>query len=151
MTVIAYRDGVMAADSGSWDQCDVQHSWTRKIARGPDGTLYGVAGNAPEGMAFLAWVDNGCKGDWPEPRITDPALGNCSFIVLRCRPDCDPDMITGCGVETFFGAPYMAVGAAREAALGALHAGASAASAVLASVEHSAHARGPVRTISHEG
>ena len=149
MTVIAYRVGIMAADSGSWDTSDVQHSWARKLARGPDGTLYGIAGNAGEGYALLAWVNGGCRGDMPMPRpIADH---DCSFIALRVAPGGSPELITAYGVEPYEGAPYQAIGAAREAALGALHAGASAEEAVAAAIEHSAHARGPVRSIRHEG
>ena len=150
MTVIAYRDGVMAADSGSFSSGTV-HGFARKLARGPDGTLYGGLGNAPEVARFLAWVDGGCEGHPPDAYRTDRENGDSSFCILRARPGAGPELVTAYGVEPYVGAPYMAVGAAREAALGALHAGAGAEDAVRAAVEHSQWAHGPVRSISHEG
>lgn len=45
MTIVVYRNGVMAADSGAWAS-SAKHSFGEKLAMGPDGTLYGVAGHA---------------------------------------------------------------------------------------------------------
>lgn len=149
MTVIAYRDGVMAADSGSFSGGRV-HGFCKKLARADDGTLYGIVGSAAEAARFLSWVDSGREGDAPVPRISNAAENESAFYVLVARPGADPEMLTGFGVEPYFDAPYIAIGGASEAALGALHAGATARAAVLAAIEHSQWAHGPVRTISHE-
>lgn len=147
MTTIAYRDGVMAADSGSW-QGDACHGWAVKLARGNDGALYGVAGNAPEAMAFLAWVNSGYRGEQPKAEAL-PDGGN-AFIVMAVSPDGPVRLIAARGEETYH-VPYFAIGAGSATAFGALHAGASAASAIEATKEHGQGAFGAVRTISHEG
>lgn len=149
MTVIAYRDGVMAADSGGFGPRSC-HNFTRKLIRSADGTLYGILGDATEGQAYFAWVQGGCIGAAPVPRWVDETVGS-SYDVLRVRPGRDPELITTWGVQPYSDAPYIAVGAAAPVALGALYVGATAAAAIAAAIGHSVDARGPVRTISHEG
>lgn len=148
MTVIVYRDGIMAADSGAFS-ASTKCSHANKIARGPDGSLYGVTGNSAEGETYLRWVRAGMEGEPPVIRRTKEADNEDAFHVLRVRPGCDPERLTGYGVETWEGASYAAMGSAADVALGALHAGATAEAAVLAAIEHSQWAHGPVRSLSH--
>lgn len=65
MTVIVFRDGVMASDSGAFSG-DRVWPWLRKIARGPDGVLFGVTGSAAVAGGFLDWVDGGYQGSMPD-------------------------------------------------------------------------------------
>lgn len=146
MTTIAYRDGIMAADSGSW-QGGASHGWAMKLARGKDGVLYGVAGNAPEAMGFLAWVNSGYEGEQPKAEPL-PDGGN-AFIVLAVAPGGPVRLIAARGEESY-DAPYFAIGAGAPTAFGAFHAGASAYDAIEAAKEHGEGAFGAVRTISHE-
>lgn len=143
MTTIAYRDGVMAADSGCWIG-DARHGWARKLARGPDGGLYGCAGNAAQVRAFLAWVDAGYVGVRPEPE-REKDDGN-SFIVLVAAPSGPLRLITARGEEEHE-APYFAIGAGCVAAFGAMFAGATAETAIAAAIEHASGAMGQVQSV----
>ncbi|MFD1944729.1 hypothetical protein [Paradevosia shaoguanensis] len=146
MTTIAYRDGIMAADSGSW-MGDACHGWADKLAQGPDGTLYGAAGHAPEAMAFLEWVRAGADpATMPKPEAVGDD-GN-SFIVLAVSPGGPVRLIAAKGVEAY-DAPYFAIGGGSATAFGALWAGASAVEAIEATKEHGSSAFGRVRAISH--
>ena len=138
----------MAADSGAF-RGGTKRAHNNKIARGPDGTLFGVTGNADAGTAYLTWVREGCVGDAPPIRRTDEKESDSAIEVLRVRPGCDPECITGYGLYVWEGAPYAVCGAAHEVAFGALHAGATAEQAVEAAVEHSQWAHGPVRSLRH--
>jgi ATP-dependent HslUV protease subunit HslV len=148
MTTIAYKNGVMAADSGSW-MGDASHGWAEKLAKGPDGTLYGVAGGAPEAMGFLDWVRAGADAE-TMPRAEALPDGGSTFIVLAVSPNGPVRIFCAKGIETYQ-APYFAIGAGSATAFGALWAGASAADAIEATKEHGSGAHGRVLTISHEG
>lgn len=145
MTTIAYRDGVMAADTGVWTG-DACHFVARKLARGTDGTLYGCAGNAAEANAFLKWVDGGCVGEMPSPR-PDKDDGN-SFIVLKVASGGPIVIITAHGEEEYE-AEYYAIGGGNATAFGALYAGAPAKIAIEATIMHGQAAMGEVRCIHH--
>lgn len=144
MTTIAYRDGVMAADSGCWNG-DACHGWAEKLAKGPDGTLYGVSGDAAGCEGFLQWVRGGCKGDHPKPEKQGDK--DSAFIVLIARPGEKLALLT-CGGEERYAAPYFAIGAGAPAAFGALFMGATAKLAIKAAKTHGYGAFGKVRTIS---
>ncbi len=145
MTTIAYRDGVMAADSGAW-LGGAATPWAYKLAIGPDGTLYGIAGNAAEGERFLQWVRDGCQGDQPKAEPLPEQFS--SFIVLAAPVTGPLRVITARGDEVYH-APYFAIGAGAVAALGAMFAGGDAEVAVLAAICHANGANGSVRTIQH--
>ncbi len=145
MTTIAYRSGIMAADSGSWAG-EASHGWANKLARGPDGILYGVAGNAPECMGFLEWVRGGYVGVQPRPRPQEK--DESSFIILAVAPAGQIRVISAHGEERY-DAPYYAIGAGAQVAFGALFCGASAEDAIEAAKEHGTGAFGPVRSIAH--
>lgn len=148
MTTIAYRDGVMASDSGCYTG-GAEHAWTRKLAAGKDGTLYGVTGGAAECETFLTWVDAGEEAATrPIPRQIGASEDyRSSFAVLIAPAEGDITFLTAQGSERYPGAEYMAVGAGATVAFGALFAGASAEAAITAAAAHSDGARLPVRTI----
>lgn len=147
MTTIAYRDGVMAADSGGWIG-DTVHPWTQKLAKGKDGSLWGASGTAAEIFAFLdAVVESGDPRDWPRPNRG--ADGGASFIALRAARDGTLSLWGPDGVERFPGARYFAIGSGRDVAFGALWAGASYEDAIKAAATHSTGAILPVRTIRY--
>lgn len=147
MTTIAFRDGVMASDSGSWSG-DASHGWARKVAQGPDGTLYGTAGNAAECGEFLNWVDGGCVGERPKPETTNVEKNESSFIVLIARPGARIGLLTAKGEERY-DAPYYAIGIGAPVAFGALFMGATAEQAIEAAKEHGAGAFGRVQSMRH--
>jgi ATP-dependent HslUV protease subunit HslV len=148
MTVIAYRDGLMAADSGSWAG-DAAHGWARKLAKGPDGTLYGVAGNAAQCTAFLDWVEGGCVGAQPVAQREGQDGRDSSFIALAVPRQGRIRLITAHGEEKY-DAPYYAIGAGALCAYGALFAGATAEMAIEACKEHATGAFGRVSLIMHQ-
>ena len=149
MTVIVYRDGVMASDGGSWAGC-ASHGWADKLARASDGTLYGFAGNAAEAATFITWVRNGRQGDAPALRQTDNGEQS-SVIVLIAESDGTLGLLTAYGTERFAAPAYMAIGAEADVAFGALYMGATAEQAIAAACEHGDKARLPIRSIRHEG
>lgn len=118
-----------------------------KLAKGSDGALHGVAGNAAEAMSYLAWVKDGYRG--AQPLATTDKDGDSTFIALVVPKSGPLRLVTAKGDETY-DAPYFAIGAGAPTALGALFAGASAAQAIEATKEHGAGALGATRTINHE-
>lgn len=144
MTVIAFRDGVMASDSGAFSG-DRVWPWVRKVARGPDGVLFGVAGSLSVAGPFLEWVDGGYVG--PRPGLCSDRGDEHDVEVLVARPDGQLRILTAHGEETFDGAPYLTLGGADPFALGALFAGADAETAVRAAIEHSKSAAGKVQVV----
>jgi hypothetical protein len=148
MTTIAYRDGVMAADSGCWMGA-ASHGWAEKVARAPDGSLYGVTGDAAECETYPDWVREGASGDHPAPRRL--GVDGNSFLVLIARPCGLIEIIASGGIERYRGAPYFAVGSGAATAFGALFMGATAEQAIEAAKEHGEGAFGAVRTVRRDG
>jgi ATP-dependent HslUV protease subunit HslV len=146
MTTIAYRDGVMAADSGVW-LGDAVVPWARKLIRGPDGALFGFSGNAGHATTFFEWVDGGYKGDRPKPE-PEPD-GRSSLLVLHVPKDGPVRLISAYGTEVY-DAPYFSIGAGNVGALCAMHAGAGAEAAIEAAIVHAPGAQAPVRSIRHD-
>ncbi len=122
MTVIAFRDGVLAADT----QCTfngVLEGRVIKIAKRKT-VLAAVCGKAPQARAFLDWFRTGMKGDCPNlGTAEDNAWG---FIypaddqVLWFKPG---------GLEDFR-TPFHATGSGSDYAMGAMGMGADAVRAV---------------------
>lgn len=147
MTTIAYRDGVMAADSGVWNS-NIGYRTAIKIAVGPDGSLHGVTGSAGDALSYLRWVESGMDGSIPKPEVTNREEGRSAFNALVVPPTGDIIRIwTAFGWEDHHAAAFFALGAGSEIAVGAMAAGASAERAIEIVAEHSAYALLPVRTI----
>ena len=141
MTVIVFRYGVLASDSGVFVGGIVTH-FGRKLLRGADGVLYGGAGSSAGVSNFFRWVEDGKQEDlMPTPREVD---GGGSFIVLTWRPDWGLSLLTFAGEEDLRGNHYYAIGAGADVAYGALHMGASAVDAVRAAIAHCPDAAGTV-------
>lgn len=146
MTIVVYRDGVMAADTGAWAS-SAKHSFGNKLAMAPEKTLYGVSGHAAPAETFLDWVRAGAEGVPPLPeRCSDR---ESAFVVLAVAPGGPIRLITAFGEEKYPDAKYFAVGAGAPVAWGALYAGATAIVAVRAALEHSEYAYGKVKSLSH--
>ena len=131
MTTIAYRDGLLAADSrvtvdsdsGGARMFRCQKLYRVKTSDGTDAVV-GLAGGAFDGLAFLDWLVSEDKH--PPTRLLE---GGADFTALMLNKHglfeydkwCRPDRV----LEKFY-----AVGSGAKAALGALHMGASAEKAV---------------------
>ena len=61
MTVIAYRNGEMASDSGMF-RADRLVGTTTKVWKLANGDLFGAAGDASDCAALKQWVEDGCNG-----------------------------------------------------------------------------------------
>lgn len=150
MTTIAYRDGIMAGDSGNWLN-NVMYRGAIKVARGPDGSLHGVTGNAGDAEPYIRWVLDGMQGDAPKPEATDRNEGRSAFLALVVPPGGGPVRLwTAFGSEEHHDVPFIAIGAGAEMAVGAMAAGATAEEAIRIVAQHSNFAALPVRTVSRE-
>jgi ATP-dependent HslUV protease subunit HslV len=121
MTTIAYRDGVLAADTRVTRGGYIMPGHFCKIGRSPGGDLVGVAGNCAKAVGFLRAVISGSA---------DPTAPEESVTALVISPDGQITVHEAAGRFDMTGAPFWAIGTGTSAALGALHAGASAEEAV---------------------
>lgn len=143
MTTIAYRDGMLAADTALSYGSMLRGA--TKIVRAPDGVLAGAAGNATYCTAFLDWAcgerspKNAPKAKMSNGSMDRGVLFHPSGLVeifeqdgiIRCRP------------------PYYAFGSGKAEALGAMFVGATAEQAVRAAIEHDPDTGGDVITVTH--
>lgn len=151
MTTVAYRDGIMAADSIMSCTEDGEYEWlrpTRKLFRLSTGAfkggLAGTAGTNGSGLVFLKWIQDQWAGAVDE--FSRPDLKDGEFTCLILTPDqrlleydqwLEPEEIT---------MPFHAIGTGAPIALGAMYAGASAKEAVEIACKVSPHSAGPVVT-----
>lgn len=137
MTTVAYKAGVLAADSLVTSN-GVRDGAARKIAK-HKGMLLGGAGCWSTVTKFMDWVRAGAQGECP---IETGGEAN-GFVVM---PDGRFIMWSGRGPTTTE-SPYFAFGSGREFALGAMAAGASAEEAVRVAIELDVYSGGPVTTL----
>lgn len=138
MTVVVWRDGVMAADSGVF-RSDQVVALTRKIHRFENGALVGCSGNLSKVSTFIDWYAAGAD---PESRRM---TGDPGFEALVVTPDGRVRVYLSANeVEDRMEAPYFAIGSGAEVAFGALAHGASAIEAVEAAIKHHVFCVGPV-------
>lgn len=127
MTTIAYRDGVLAADT--W----ARSGWTRagdvtKIVQ-VGAVLAGACGSGAICKAFLDWVRRGCVG-LPDMGPSDDKEGVRSGTGVLVLPD-DGIVQFDPGVPPMLlRPPFLAMGSGGPIALGAMAVGASAEAAV---------------------
>lgn len=141
MTTIAYRDGIMAADSCVANNAGTRLGRARKIHRLPDGTLAAGAGDFAAVLNVIDWLAAG------QPTDERPAFEDETAVVLLLV---HPDGIVGiletdlreCQVE----GDYFAIGSGCEGALGAMAAGARAEEAVRIACGIDTNTSGPVMT-----
>ena len=136
MTVIAFREGVLAADSlitGGGTRLGYA-SKIRKI--GP--VLAAASGSWPQALSFLDWFSGGMDGDPPE--VDEKAEGLLIYDGrLVTWSDKGWDHIV---------APFYAIGCGAAEARGAMAAGASAVEAVKAACLVDVHCGGHVDTLT---
>lgn len=124
MTTVAYRDGVMAADT-LVSSGDILRGETSKLWRMADGSLLGLCGQAGFGDVIVAWLHGGANyGE--RPVIPDDA----NMWGLWVRPDGTVYAMSSRLVLAPVEATFHAIGSGNELALGAMSMGASAEEAV---------------------
>lgn len=131
MTIIAYRDGVMAADSkgsrnGAWAGYSI-----KIVKRAHDGALCGADGNANLAAAFRRWF---LAGENPDSRPKLSGDDNANAGALIVRPDGSMEEHDANGWHATSG-PFYAIGSGSPEALGAMAAGADARRAVEIAIE----------------
>jgi ATP-dependent HslUV protease subunit HslV len=135
MTVIALRDGVMASDS-LCTRGDHRLAQVTKIAKGADGSLLGVSGDALRCAEFLRWFATGCIGE--------PEGDEWEIYAIVARPDGSVGIIEDCCSPFPVEGPFFAAGSGADYAIGAMAAGASAEEAVRIAISHCITCGGPV-------
>lgn len=143
MTTIAYKDGVLAADTLCVNGY-TRAGYLTKIARGSDGVLGGSAGTAAFNRRFLEWITAGRVTEPPRAETDkDSNSRDFGFIVLL---DGQLELHEPEGVLTI-SAPFYACGSGREIAVGAMAAGASAEQAVKVAIELDCYSGGDITTL----
>jgi hypothetical protein len=144
MTTLAYRDGVLAADSGVWIG-DATVSWPGKLLK-VNNVLYGATGDVAQATEVFTLLKAGQPmphkvGDWVEKD------SRSSLLILMVDVTGNISVVGARGTERYDGMPYFAHGAGNVGALCAMHVGATAEQAIEAAIEHAMGAIGPVRSI----
>ena len=145
VTTIAYREGVVAGDTGS----AMGYALTNdaiKVARGVGGAVHGCSGAGACCSEYLEWVKSGYRGNPPMPEMDGESS---TFIILKSERVGSVEIISARGTERYETA-YFAIGAGAEVALGAMHAGADAEGAVNAAIAHSTCTSGRVISVKLE-
>lgn len=144
MTCIAYRDGIMAADSGCWGAGgNVVTGFVRKIRRAKNpqmaGALIGCAGASGVIQAFHLWLEAGGGGEKIAVKAGD------GFQALVVHPDGGVTRYDEEWLPFEMQAPYHVIGRSDAFMLGALAAGATAEEAVRLALKHTDGGAGDVQ------
>lgn len=133
MTTIAYRDGVIAADSqvtvdseaggARKFRCEKLYRKTVGIGRNRRDVIIGTSGESSPSLLFVDWYGSG--KDVPEFFI----YGTADFTCLIVEPDGIWEADTYCRPERIM-EPFYAIGSGAKAALAAMHCGKTAEQAV---------------------
>lgn len=141
VTTIAYRDGVLAADS-QVTAGDIYRGNARKVFAvntSVGRTLVAASGSRGAAEAFRTWIREG--GEKPEIHKDDTLLG----IVVR--PDGTVEVWNERLAKQPVVAPFVAAGSGNEIAMGAMGAGASAEEAVKIACRFCIYSSEPVHTV----
>jgi len=122
ITTLAYKDGVLVADSQVTSGDRIFS--TVKIQSLPDGSLFGGAGGLADILKIRAWAAKGVRGD--EPDISEKA----SFECLHVRPDGSMWLIDDDLTPMEFVGDYIALGTGSPYAMAAMYLGKSPQEAV---------------------
>lgn len=142
MTVVVYRDRVLAADSReSADRDRIDSDKKKKIWRLPDGSLFGAAGSS---VAISHLLDQIKKASKQKNKTLPTGLKGCTALLI------DPKDIwyfeKGYWME-ITEEDYLAIGSGATVAYGALEAGASAVEAVKAAIKRNVYCGGRVQKL----
>jgi ATP-dependent protease HslVU (ClpYQ) peptidase subunit len=141
VTCIAYRDGVLAADSQATAQDGLVTGRVTKIWRLPDGGLCGGAGAAGDMMSFLAWAGGDRAATW---HGKDTESG---FSGVMISPQGEVSLYDIEGRAYALDAAFYARGVGAELAIGAMAMGATAEQAVEVACRFSVWCGGPIHTL----
>lgn len=152
MTVIAYKDGIIAGDRYAISHRIVVSN-RQKIGRSNDGTLHGASGNGAQCETFHEWI----KIVGSEATFLDPPFAKHPRIgVIIILPDRRIHLIETEDDEIhreWYGTnpPFAAIGIGTELALGAMAAGADAIEAVRIACQFHVDCGGGIDWLNHDG
>lgn len=138
MSTVAYRNGVLAADSRLSFGDTISPSGGRKIFDLGDGRLLGFVGSFASAHALLRHFTQ------PE-MFSYPELAEASAILIL--PDGSGMFYDDNGFYPISLEPYFAIGSGQDAALGAMAVGASAKRAVEAAISVDKHSGGQIQVL----
>jgi hypothetical protein len=141
MTIVAYREGVLATDSQATNHDGLISGSVRKIWVRMDGALCSAAGGTGDMGSFAAWflADSKEQGRW---RGRSKEHGFSGIIV---EPDGQVTLYDIDGQPYRMDAPFYARGVGSELAIGAMAMGATAEQAVEIACRYSTYCGGPVQ------
>ncbi|MDO9334945.1 MAG: hypothetical protein Q7T61_00960 [Caulobacter sp.] len=142
MTTVAYRDGVLAADTlATWG--DNRDGRVTKIAK-RGSVLAAISGSLSHGQAFLDWFRSGMKGDPPPMGDTDGSYAHGHLIT-------EDGWICMWGPRGWerSKAHMYAAGTGMEFAKGAMSAGLSPSEAVAVAIQHDTKSGGEITVLTH--
>lgn len=125
MTTVAYRDGILVADSGI-SGAGTYHGSTKKIFRGKRNGVAGGAGHC----SIFSWLEEWAeKHDFAVDFLKSHWDCEIDGVILWIKPDQTIWLVED-GHCWRLEAPFAAIGSGEQIALGAMAAGASAEQAV---------------------
>lgn len=128
MTVICFKDGVMAADKQS--TYDSLAHTTTKIRRFGDGSIGGCAGATTICRALLEWYSNGA-----DPKEYPDKESECYMLVVK--PGGEILFYDKSSVPAVFEDEFIAIGSGRDFAVAAMDMGGSAEDGVRMAIKWS--------------
>lgn len=148
MTTIAYRGGVLAADTGVTVNGSKMGTLVKVWRRPDDGALAGAAGSAGFSAAFRKWflTPEKERGKPPEPINDDRIFDRGVVFHADGRIE-----VHEAGGSFDVSTTYYAFGNGSDVALGAMFAGADAPTAVAAAIEHNPYTFGEITVLTHSG
>ena len=138
MTIICYRDGVMAADSAAGQYSIRLAASVQKILKTPGGELVASCGPSTDGQAFRRWVLAG-RDEMKKPDLSS------NFCGLLVEADGVVKEYDGRMDWAEMTAPFFVLGSGAETAFGAMAFGASAIEAVEIAIKYCEGCGGPIQ------
>lgn len=137
MTTIAYRDGVLAADSRATHN-DIITGTAQKISALPNGDRVALLGARGEAETLREWYASGCG-------VAQPSTANAALVVIKTNGSIE--LFEDGHRQPTSDAAFYAWGTGAELALGAMLMGATAEQAVAAAIERDIYSGGEVRVL----
>lgn len=148
MTTIAYRDGILAADSLVSGEM-VRWGSTTKLAKAPCGWIGAACGDAGAASEFMWWVESQSIEPFMPPFFSAPEF--------KSPVDVDGLLIDGSGkIWCWAGRPrffhldadFTAIGSGSKIAMGAMAMGATAEQSVAVAAQFDVYTGGKIETLS---
>jgi ATP-dependent protease HslVU (ClpYQ) peptidase subunit len=139
MTTVAYRNGILAADSQATDSqlWEVQKLFDLDTSAGR--LMVGVCGDIHAALVFVEWLKN--------EQSRKPDINNEDFEAIVIGKTGRVTIWTQSLVGLTPRGNFFAIGSGGPVAMGAMHAGKSAVDAVKIACKVDPYTRGPVRSL----